>query len=167
MKHLSICLAVLLFAVAAFAQGPSPCSTFSINASVVALSSPASGAIPASDVGGTFCVTDKLALREDSILAPAADLQAHLGGVNYALPNIWLAKTKLDPAQFQFYLTGSIGVGIAGDSQHIAALAGAGANYDPLKSGKFSVNLFEVRWAKLPGFNNSTAIFSSGIGLHW
>jgi hypothetical protein len=51
--------------------------------------------------------------------------------------------------------------------QHFAAVAGGGVNYDPTSSGNFSLNLIEVRWGHFPGFNNSTALISSGVKLSW
>ena len=160
-------------APAAVATTPNPSTnlpTFTLNASVVTL--PAGNQVSAAtDIGGTFAVTDKLSLRSDNILAPAVNLGAYFGGIQYALPTAkLLAKTNLDPAHFQFYATASAGqariqVGSSDPVAHFAALAGGGANYDPSGTGKFSVNLFEVRWAKLPGLSNSTVIVSSGLKI--
>ncbi len=81
-----------------------------------------------------------------------------------------LAKTKLNPSAFQLYVTGSVGVDDVSEAngptkQHIAVLAGGGLNYDPTGTGKFSVNLVEVRYARLPGVENNTAIVASGLRL--
>lgn len=173
-----ISVAVLLsLSVAAFGQTvattPNPsttAATFTLNASILSL--PAnSQTSAATDIGATFAVTDKLSLRSDNILAPAVNLSAYFGGIQYALPTAKiLTKTNLDPAHFQFYLTGSAGqarvtVGSDPTRTHFAALVGGGVNYDPAGTGKFSINLLEARWAKLPGLSNSTVVVSSGLKI--
>jgi hypothetical protein len=179
MKSRFASLLVCLFACSlAFAQtspeptpAPSTNSTsFTISANVVSL--PAGGITSAAtDVGQTFAVTPNLFLRGDEILAPAVNLSGYFGGIQYALPTAKiLAKTNLDPAHFQFYITGSGGqarvtVGANPVTTHFAALAGGGINYDPTGKGRFSVNLAEVRWAKFPGLSNSTVLVSSGLKI--
>jgi len=146
-------------------QGP-----FSLTAQAMAL--PGDGqTVAASDVGATYAITSTISLRSDNILAPSNGVQMYTGGVQW-FPNLsgFLAKTKLNPKQFQFYLTGSAGIDrlvpAAGPSQqHIALLAGGGINYSPSSNGVFSVNLVEVRYAHIPGLANSTAIVSSGVNL--
>ena len=176
MKFASIALALCLSLAAAFAQNtppPNPSTTqptFSLNASVLSLPG-GNQTSAATDIGATFAVTNKLYLRSDNILAPAVNLSSYFGGVEYQLPtDKILAKTNLDPAHFQFYATASLGqaritVGSAAPQTHFAALAGGGVNYDPAGTGKFSLNLIEARWAKLPGLANSTIVVSSGLKL--
>lgn len=168
-------IVILGLAHLSFAQtaDPNPSTaqpTFTLNASV--LSMPGNGQTSAAtDIGGTFAVTQNLLLRSDNILAPAVNLSAYFGGVQYALPTAKiLAKTNLDPAHFQFYLTGSMGqsrvtVGDTPTLTHFAALAGGGVNYDPSGKGKFSLNLIEARYAHLPGLSNSTVIVASGLKI--
>ena len=145
-------------------------TTFTISASVMSFST-AQQTSPATDLGASFAVTPKLSLRSDNILLPSFNTSAFFGGVQYALPTAkLLGKTNLDPNHFQFYLTGSVGQARVTDSfgelnTHLAALAGGGVNYDPAGTGRFSVNLGEVRWAKIPGLNNSTVIVSSGLKI--
>lgn len=175
MKSLSIALvAFVALSVAAFAQDPNPATslpTFSISASVLSLPS-AQEASAATDIGATFAVTDHWLLRSDNILAPAVSTQAYFGGVQGPIPylnTLLAAKTHFDAAHFQPYLTASAGIShitVGGvDSQHFAALAGGGLNYDPTGKGKFSINLAEVRWAKLPGLSNSTVVVASGLKI--
>lgn len=143
---------------------------FSLTAQAMAL--PGGGeTVAASDVGATYAITNAISLRSDNILAPSNGVQMYTGGVQW-FPNLsgFLAKTKLNPKQFQFYLTGSAGIdrlvpSTGPSQQHIALLAGGGINYSPSSNGVFSVNLAEVRYAHIPGLANSTAIVSSGVNL--
>jgi hypothetical protein len=177
----SIALALFcLFAAVAVAQtatpapSPNPSTnqpTFTLSAKILSL--PAGTVTSAAtDIGGTFAVTPNFLLRSDNILAPAVNLDGYFGGIQYALPaGKILTKTNFDPAHFQFYLTASAGqarVTVGPNlNTHFAALAGGGANYDPTGTGKFSINLFEARWAKIPGLSNSTVVVSSGLNLGW
>ncbi|MCU1304926.1 MAG: hypothetical protein JWQ87_5210 [Candidatus Sulfotelmatobacter sp.] len=153
----AVVLVCLSMALCGFAQNATPAATpnpsttaptFTLNASILSL--PAnSQTSAATDIGATFAVTDKLLLRSDNILAPSVNLSAYFGGIQYALPTAKiLTKTNLDPAHFQFYLTGSAGqarvtVGSDPTRTHFAALVGGGVNYDPAGTGKFSINLLE------------------------
>lgn len=173
MKRIVVVLGLLLLAAtvaSAQTDGPTNAGKFSITANAVAL--PGGGqTVAATDVGGTFAVTNHLSFRSDNLLAPANDLQGYFGGVQYFLPTAkLLKKTTLNAKSFQFYLTGSVGVerivpATGPNKQHIGVLAGGGANFDPTGSGKFSLNLFEVRYARLPGIAQNTAIVSSGLTL--
>lgn len=151
-----------------------PSATFSLSAQAIALPGNKQ-TVAGTVIGGTFAITKNFSLREDNVLSPAANLQAYLGGVQYALP---ILSTKLNNVSstlngnlLQFYVTASVGVdhisSSGNDVQHYAFLGGGGINYDPTGSGKFSANLIEVRYAKLPGYANSTAIVSSGVKLGW
>lgn len=177
MKQCISVAVLLILSVAAFGQTvattPNPsttAATFTLNASILSL--PANNQTSAAtDIGATFAVTPKFLLRSDNILAPAVNLSAYFGGVQYALPTAKiLAKTNLDPMHFQFYLTGSMGqsritVGSQPTQTSIAALLGGGINYDQTGTGKFAVNLLEVRWARIPGLANSTMVVSSGLKI--
>lgn len=151
MKSLLCSLLVAVsFSIGAFAQESSPSNQtqFSLQASAVSLSAKG-GATPATDIGGTFKVTPNFSLREDSLIA--ADSQGHFGGFQYFLPSTkLLTKTSFDPAAFQFYITASGGEVLTAGLKHPGFLAGGGINYDPTGSGHFTVNLVEIRAARLP-----------------
>lgn len=175
-----VCLLLLFSAGFAEAQqapapAPSPISpsyTFSMQATAVAL--PGNHQTVAGSLTvPVFYLTDHLALRNDNLLAPASDLQGYFGGIQYDFPiESLLAKTKLPKNTFSFYLTASAGVdrivpAQGPEQQHYAFLAGGGVHYDPTSSGHFSVTLFEVRYAKLPGYANNTAILGTGVRLNF
>jgi hypothetical protein len=169
---MSTCLATAQTAAPAPSQTQTPPSnsgSFSLNAQAVAL--PGGGqTVAATDVGFTKAITPNLSLRDDNILAPANGMQFYGGGANYFLPTSFLKKTLLNPANFQPYATASVGVDrivpSSGPSQqHIAFLIGGGLNYKPANG--VWVNLFEARYAKLPGLANNTAIISSGFTLNF
>lgn len=153
-------------------QGELPATnsgSFSLTVQAVAL--PGGGeTVAATDVGFTKQITANFSLRDDNILAPSNGMQFYGAGGNYFLPTAFLKKTLLNPASLQPYFTGSIGVDrivpAKGSSQeHIALLIGGGLNYKAT-SGMW-VNLFEARYAKLPGLANNTAIISSGFTLNF
>jgi opacity protein-like surface antigen len=168
----AVCLFTLPTVAQTVAKPPAPPEnqgSFSLNAQAVAL--PGGGqTVAATDVGATFAITTNFSLRDDNILAPSNGMQFYGGGGNYFLPTSFLAKTKLSPSSFQPYVTASLGVDrivpASGPSQqHIAFLIGGGLNYKPT-SGVW-VNLFEARYAKLPGLAVNTAIVSSGFTLNF
>ncbi len=151
------------------AAPPTNQGSFSLTAQAVAL--PGGGqTVAATDVGATFQVTTNFSLRDDNLLAPSNGMQFYGGGANYFLPTSFLKNSKLNPSSFQPYVTGSIGVdrivpATGPSQQHIAFLIGGGLNYKPA-TGVW-VNLFEARYAKLPGLANNTAIISSGFTLNF
>ncbi|MGH9687744.1 MAG: hypothetical protein ACRD5K_11700 [Candidatus Acidiferrales bacterium] len=155
--------------VPAASAPPTNQGSFSLTAQAVAL--PGGGqTVAATDLGFTKAITPNFSLRDDNILAPSNGMQFYGGGGNYFLPTAFLSKTLLDPKSLQPYVTASIGVDrivpARGPSQqHIAFLFGGGLNYKPA-SGLW-VNLFEARYAKLPGVANNTAIISSGFTLNF
>jgi hypothetical protein len=168
-------LSVLALSLVSLGQSSTPnpstsSSTFTISASVLSLPA-AQQTNAATDIGQTFAVTPKFLLRADEILAPSVNLDSYFGGIQYSLPTAKiLTKTNLDPAHFQFYVVGSLGqarVTVQGvpTATHFASLAGGGVNYDPSGTGKFKVNLIEVRYARLPGLANSTVVASSGLNI--
>jgi hypothetical protein len=144
----------------------SPQGNFSLTAQAVAL--PGGGqTVAGTIVGFTKAITSTVSLRNDDLLAPGSSLQGYFGGAQWfpSLSKVF-AKTKL--TGLQPYVTGSIGVDrivpSSGPSQqHIALLIGGGLNYTP-SSGP-TINLFEVRYARLPGLANNTAVVSSGLTL--
>jgi len=126
--------------------------------------------VAATDVGFTKQITTNFSLRDDNILAPSNGMQFYGGGGNYFLPTSFLKKTLLNPSDFQPYLTASIGVdrivpATGPSQQHIAFLIGGGLNYKPANG--VWVNLFEARYARLPGLATNTAIISSGFTLNF
>jgi hypothetical protein len=155
-----------LVSVAAVAQSSSPSNqtSFSLSAQAMSLSAK-TGAIPATDIGGTFKVTSNLSLRSDNLIA--ANTTGYFGGMQYFLPSAkFLAKTNFDPAAFQFYVTASGGEVRTTGFQHPGFLAGGGINYDPTGSGHFTVNLIEVRAARLPYVSAGVVpLVSAGIKL--
>jgi hypothetical protein len=148
---------------------PTNQGSFSLSAQAVAL--PGGGqTVAATDVGFTKAITPNFSLRDDNILAPSNGMQFYGGGGTYFLPTSIISKTLLDPSSLQPYVTASIGVDrivpASGPSeQHIAFLMGGGLNYKPANG--VWVNLFEARYAKLPGLANNTAIVSSGFTLNF
>lgn len=148
-------------------SAPTNQGSFSLSAQAVAL--PGGGqTVAATDVGFTKAITPNFSLRDDNILAPSNGMQFYGGGGNYFLPTGFLKKTLLNPSSFQPYVTATVGVdriapATGPSQQHIGFLIGGGLNYKPA-SGVW-VNLFEARYAKLPGLANNTAIVSSGFTL--
>lgn len=173
-KAVVLLLSVTLLGSAALAQTPAPTAptnqgNFSITAQPIAL--PGNHQTVAGTlVGGTFAITDRLSLRQTNYLAPGGNVSSYLGGLQYHpdLTNL-IKKTKLDPTSLQFYVTASAGIGTvtpAGatqSQQHFNFTAGGGLNYKV--NGSFMVNLFEVQYARFPGYANNTAIFSAGPKL--
>jgi len=150
-------------------------STFSITSQAVALPG-GKQTVAANITGGTFSITPNFALRNDNIIPGASVLSGYFGGAQYTIPDLSAKLQNLSPFlngnNFQFYVTASAGVDrIAmptGDTkQHYAFLGGGGVNYAPNGNRVFSVNLFEVRYAKLPGYANNTVIVSTGVKLNF
>jgi hypothetical protein len=176
MKKAILFLAVLtLCSVSLRAQTPaSPISTFSLTAQPIAL--PGNHQTVAGTVAGmTFTPTTNFDLREDNVIVPGQNFQGYFGGFNYRLPVISTAVNNISPNlngyRFQFYLTGSAGVSIVSppggtSASHYAFLAGGGITYDITQSGSFALGV-EVRYAKLPGLANNTAIVSLGPSWHF
>jgi hypothetical protein len=179
MKKLFARLSIgICLSVAAFAQTttppPNPATTqptFTLSGNVLALPS-ATQSSAATDIGLTFSVTNNWQLRADTIIAPTVSTQGYYGGLQYIIPTAkLLAKTNLNSNSFQFYLSGGAGevhVTANGNTlSHFGGLLGGGVNYDPTGTGKFSVNLAEVRWApKLNGTNESIVV-ETGLKLGW
>src|SRR5215469_10507575 len=175
MKFVSSLFVSFALALSALAQTPNPNPSanvatnngqFTLSARAVAVSG-AAGSVAASDIGGTFAVTTSLSLRSDNLIV--ANSQGYFGGVQYFLPSSkLLAKTNFDPSTFQFYLTASGGEVLTNSVKHPGFLAGGGINYDPTHTGKFTVNVIEVRAARLPYISTGvTALVSGGVSLGW
>ena len=168
-------VAVLFSAIPALAQNaPVNQETFSLTAQPVAL--PGGGHTVAGTVAGfTFSPTPNVDLRSDNIFVAGSGFKGFFGGFNYRLPILSTKLNNVSPNvsgfRFQFYLTASAGIdqitsGSGKTQQHYAFLAGGGVNYDLTASGKFSFGA-EVRYAKLPGLANNTAIVSVGPAFHF
>jgi hypothetical protein len=147
----------------------SPTKTFSLTAQAVALPGNKQ-TVAATIIGGTFQISEYFALRQENILAQAGNMTGYYGGFQYALRSLSKklnAVSLFDANHIQFYVTASAGVDRVPrgnvDVQHYSFLAGGGANYDPSGKGVFSVNLFELRYMKAPGYNNNTAVLSTGV----
>jgi hypothetical protein len=163
---------------AAFAQtppAPAPASTpsvldlpqFSITATAMSLSGQGQTS-PAADVGAELQITDNWFFRSDNIMVPAIANTTNVAGANWLVSNKWLAKTKLPSDKLQPYLTGSMGISRTGvaPTNKFAAMFGGGMKYC---GGSTCATIAEIRWAHIPGLNNSTVIVSSGLsfGWHW
>lgn len=165
---LLVCL--LCATISAHAQAPTNSPQFTLNFNV--LNGPL-GSV-GTDIAGTYAVTANALLRSDNLIFPAVNGSYFGGGIQYALPTCGLlAKTNLNCEKFQFYGTGSVGetritVGSNPALDHIGAMVGGGANYDPTGTGKFVLNLFDVHVARFPGMaSGAIAIASVGFNLGW
>lgn len=157
------------FALAGRAQAPPPTKTFSVISQAIALPG-GKQTVAANITGGLFSITPNFSLRSDNVIATGNGFTANFGGIQYNLPVLSRKLNDMSPnlsgSDFRFYVTASAGVDRpATGGSHYAFLAGGGVDYAPAHNRVFSVNLVEVRWAKLPGYNNSTAIVASGIKL--
>src|SRR5262245_12944995 len=149
MKKLFLGLTLLFCALRMLAQDQvtiAPTRTFSLSASAVALRGKTT-TVAATVLGGTFQITDKFSLRQDSILGQAGDFTGYYGGVEYNLPGLSKklnAISQFDANHLQFYVTASVGIdrvpGNGVDVQHYSYLGGGGARYSPNGDGRFSVN---------------------------
>jgi len=177
MKKLLLFALFLQTSGTAFAQNPpAPApvdvTMFSIASQAVAVRI-GGQSVPGTDLIGSYAVTKRISVRSDNLLAPGNNLQLYGAGFDWKPPLSGLiSKTTLPKNTFEPYLTGTIGivrnVPAAGPvKQHYAALLGGGVNYDPTGSGRFTVNLIEVRAADLPGFGKHPwgATISVGIKL--
>jgi len=172
-KAISV-LMFLFLASVLHAQTPAPpLAMFSLTAQPVAL--PGNHQTVAGTVAGvTFTPTANFDLREDNILAPGQNFQGFFGGFNYRLPAISTKLNNVSPNvngyRFDFYITASAGVDRitlpTNTAQHYAFLAGGGITYDLTNSGTWTLGV-EVRYAKLPGLANNTAIVSVGPAWHF
>jgi hypothetical protein len=136
---------------------------------------PGGGQTVAGTVAGmVLSVTPKLDLREDNVMVPGQNFQGFFGGFNYRLPAFSRvldnASPNLNGYRFQAYVTASAGIdrimGPVETRQHYAFLAGGGLNYDLTGTGRWTFGV-EVRYGKLPGLANNTALVSVGPSLHW
>jgi hypothetical protein len=154
-------LGVLFLCSTLYAQtnttAPLPIFTLSSQAMAIGL---AGQTTPATDIIGAFSVTNGLILQSDNILAPGINLQAYLGGARYniSLANI-IAKTKIPPNTFQPYV--HVGVGVirnvpaqGNPTQHYTWMGGAGFDYDPQGTGKWSFGP-RIEYFDAPGFGRS------------
>lgn len=172
----ALLVSIVLAGILAFAQDQAPAFTSTFKLDAQAISLPGNHqTVPGTVIGGTFSVTKNFALRYDNLISPEANMLGFFGGFEYNLPALSKTLNNASPFNgnnFQFYVTSSFGIDRLSPAnapavQHYAALAGGGVRYDPTANGKFTVNLAEVRYAKLPGYQNNTVIVSSGLNLHF
>jgi hypothetical protein len=149
-----------------------PVNTFTLTATPLALPSGQS-TFMGTDAGFTFTPTQNFDLREDNLVAPSANFTAFFGGFNYRLPVLSTKLNNVSPNlngyRFQFYITASAGVdriAAATTREHYSFLAGGGVQYDLTGSGTWTLG-GEVRYAKLPGLANNTAIVTFGPSIHF
>lgn len=166
----------LLLSCIAFGQNPNPSANvatnngqFQISARILPiLGSVNNGTVVATDLGGMYAITTTASLRSDNVLISTGG-QGYFGGLQYFLPSKGiLAKTNFDPTTFQFYLTGSGGLVNYSNAQHAGFLVGGGVNYDPTHTSRFTVNLVEVRVARMPGVHTGVfPLIAGGVSLGW
>lgn len=177
MHRIKVFLISLLFSCVAFAQtNPNPTANVATNNGQFQLSarilpifgSANNGTVVATDLGGMFAITTTASLRSDNVLISTGG-QGYFGGLQYFLPSKGiLAKTNFDPTTFQFYLTGSGGLVNYNSAQHAGFLVGGGVNYDPTHTSRFTVNLVEVRIARMPGVHTGVfPLVAGGVSLGW
>lgn len=181
MKKILIAFFLLLCcATLASAQTAPPLATntFSMTGQPVAL--PAGGSTVAGSISGlTFSPTPNFDLREDNLVVatPAAQGTSlgFFGGFNYRVLDLSKYLNNVSPNlngyRFNFYVTASAGVDRITDAagntrQHYAFLGGGGISYDLNQSGSWQMGV-EIRYAKLPGIANNTAIVSLGPSFHF
>jgi len=159
-----VLLLFLLVPVLAMAQtttpppAAAPIPIFSVSTQAVAVRI-GGETLPGTDIIGSFNVTKNVILQSDNILAPGNNLQAYLGGVRYNLDTVlnkYIAKTTIPTNTFLPYVHAALGIvrnvpATGAAQQHYSALAGAGFDYDPTSSGKFSFGP-RVEWFNAPGF---------------
>ena len=164
----------LAFPALAQTPAPPPVTTFSLTSTALALPGGKS-TFAGTDAGMTFTPTPNFDLREDNIVAPSGNFLGFYGGFNYRLPVLSTKLNNVSPNlngyRFQFYITGSAGVDRITDAagnarQHYSFLAGGGVQYDLTSSGTWTLGA-EVRYAKLPGLINNTAIVTFGPQFHF
>jgi hypothetical protein len=176
-KSLAVSFALMLAAALSYeclAQTPPPAANtpqFQFNVSV--MKGPASSA--GVDLGATYGVTANYWLESDNLLFPAVNGGYYGVGVQGTIPKVCelLASTNLNCMKFRPYFVASGGmtrvtVGSLPAVDHAAAMACVGSDYDPTGSGKFTVGLFRICPARLPGLQGGvTMLISSSINLGW
>lgn len=157
MKKLFLLSVFLALPLLALAQDPAPNPAtnqpnFSLAVSLLG-GSLGSESNPGTDIGANFAanlVFPKIPtgwyLRSDNFIIPGASLQGFFGGVQGPLP---VVHKYFNEKSFQPYIVGGIGAWLqtvgADTRRSIGYNAGGGLNYDPTGTGKFSINLIEVR----------------------
>lgn len=168
-----------LMARAQATASPAPAAgtqtTFTITAAPIAL--PGNHATFAGTaVGATINMTSNFAFRDDNLIGPAgSNFQGYFGGIQYQIPAIGQKINATSPTingfKLRFYITASAGIDRISQSStvtnnHYAFLAGGGFTYDMTNSGNFTLGA-EIRYAKLPGYANNTALVSFGPAFHF
>lgn len=156
-KRFLILEAVLLLAAGvAFGQDQPPqFFSFTSQATVLRMNGQST---PGSFLFGAVKITPTIGIGPETFLAPGIDAQYYGGAVHKTFSfEKALAKTQLPKKSFQGYVHGSLGIDrnvppTGNVTQHYAGFLRGGLNYDPTGTGKFSVNLFDVGAAYMPGF---------------
>ena len=155
-------LAVLAFALTTFAQttpappaAPNPSTTqpnFSLSVSFLG-GSLGGGTNPGTDIAAEIAANKVFSkapagwyLRTDNYLIPGKALSGNFGDLQGPIPYI---SKFFQPNSFQAYMVGGLGswretVNTVTKS-NVGYNVGGGLNYDPTGTGKFTLNLFEVR----------------------
>lgn len=172
MKILRTILGLALLFWLGVASASAQTQTFSLTTQAVAIPGSETGqqTLAAAVTGIAMTITPNFDLRQDDVITSDGHLQGYFGGFTYRLPVLQRKLNNMSPTlngyNFQFYLTASAGQDRVGKDTHYAFLAGGGLNYKMGKSGTWTFGC-EVRWAKLPGYRNSTALVSVGPTLHF
>jgi hypothetical protein len=160
---------LLLLALPSYGQ---TATTFSLTASPLMVPGSTSGGstLAATITGINLTITPNFDLRQDNIITTDTKLQGYFGGFNYRIPQLSAGLNSISPNlngyNFQFYITGSAGADVVNGARHYAFLAGGGLNYKLTSGGAWTLGA-EVRYAKLPGYNNNTMIVSVGPTFHF
>jgi hypothetical protein len=160
-KAAILVLALVLMPGAVMAQtaAPSPTpsqfsiSTFTVNASAISFSGGGSTSA-ASIEGADVAMTNRMAIGEDTITAPAAGVTYLLGDASYTIAlGAALGKKITSKLAFNtspWSVRAQVGAGVIRQSvngstaQHFAAEVGVGLNYKA--NGTVTINAVSVRW---------------------
>lgn len=169
MRYLLIALTTLMLVLGAMAQPATPAPTtptnpsggplFSVSTQAVALRI-GGQTVAATDLIGSFYLTNHIVLQSDNLLAPANNLQGYYGGIRYNFSlNSLVGKTNIPKDTFQPYLHGAFGVvrnvpATGTSTQSYSGMAGGGFDYDPTGGGHFAIGP-RVEYFNAPGFGGS------------
>lgn len=168
-------LAVAFVVPTADAQSPAPptVSTFTLAPQAIALPG-GHNTFVGTDLGMKLGVLQHAELRDDNIVSADTSMQSFLLGADYHFSGLSRiinnASPQLNGYALEFYGGASAGldrVTLNGATNvHYAASARVGLNYIP-GGGTVAINLFEVAYMRLPGFNNNAVSVAGGIKFSW
>lgn len=135
MKYFAL---ALLFCTACLAQTAPTASSFSVSATAVGLTG--QSAMPATDAGFRFAVTDHFEIGTDNYVG--AGYHSDFGTVSYQLSFLssQLNKTNLTGQNFRFGIKGGVGLVFpSGTNQRVSGLAGGWFQYAPNGNKQFAL----------------------------